>query len=103
MNDPRNEMIIKNLRLTKNEFIKNLLERDSRNLLADEEPFRHKLLKARNKNLDLTNVFIPWLESEIIDKNLSDFFLKHLENLYRDEAYNHHLARSAATKGNQGQ
>ncbi len=51
VNDPRNETIIRNLRETKNEFLVRLFHQDSRNLLADEEPFRHKLLKARNRDV----------------------------------------------------
>jgi hypothetical protein len=50
VNDPRNEMIIKVLKETKNEFLVRLLSQDSKNLLAGDEPFRHKLLKARNKD-----------------------------------------------------
>lgn len=46
-----------------------LLHNDSKNLLADDEPFRHKLLKARNKDVTLANVFIPMLESELIDSS----------------------------------
>ena len=51
VNDPRNETIIRNLRETKNEFLVRLFHQDSRNLLADDEPFRHKLLKARNRDV----------------------------------------------------
>jgi hypothetical protein len=44
VNDPRNQQIIKVLRETKNEFLVNLLQADSKNLMADSKPFRHKLL-----------------------------------------------------------
>ena len=44
VNDPRNQHIIKVLRETKNEFLVNLLRGDSKNLMADSAPFRHKLL-----------------------------------------------------------
>lgn len=53
VNDPRNEMVIRMLKETKNEFLVKLLQQDSKNLLADDEPFRHKLLKARNKDANL--------------------------------------------------
>jgi len=91
VNDPRNETIIKLLKETKNEFLAKLLYNDSKNLLADDEPFRHKLLKARNKDVTLANVFIPMLESELIDSSRTQFFLHHLEQLFREEAYITHL------------
>ena len=47
VNDPRNQVIIKVLRETKNEFLVNLLRADSKNLLSNQQPFRHKLLNAR--------------------------------------------------------
>jgi hypothetical protein len=65
-------------------------------MLADEEPFRHKLLKARNKDVTLANVFIPLLETEIIDSSRTSFFLSHLE-----EAYITHLNKRAKLEGNQ--
>jgi uncharacterized membrane protein YgaE (UPF0421/DUF939 family) len=71
VNDPRNEQIIRKIKEHTNEFLKRLLIADSRNLLADEEPFRHKLLKMRNMDVDLANKFIPFLESEIIDSSKS--------------------------------
>ena len=40
-------------------------------------------------------MFIPLLESEIIDNNKSNFFLEKLEDLYRNEAYLVHLQKKA--------
>ena len=40
-------------------------------------------------------MFIPMLESEIIDNNKSNFFLEKLEELYRNEAYLVHLQKKA--------
>jgi hypothetical protein len=77
-------MIIKVLKETKNEFLVRLLNQDSKNLLADDEPFRHKLLKARHKDVTLSNVFIPMLEAELIDSSRTPFFLNHLETLFRE-------------------
>lgn len=77
-------MIIKVLKETKNEFLVRLLNQDSKNLLASDEPFRHKLLKARHKDVTLSNVFIPMLESELIDSSRTPFFLNHLETLFRE-------------------
>lgn len=93
VNDPRNEMVIRMLKETKNDFLVRLLYQDSRNLLADDEPFRHKLLKARNKDVDLANKFIPFLESELIDSSKSTLFLTKLEELYRNEAYTKYLSK----------
>lgn len=89
------------LKETKNEFLVRLLSQDSKNLLADDEPFRHKLLKARNKDANLAQVFIPMLESELIDSSRTQFYLSHLEQLFRAEAYLTHLNKRAATTDNQ--
>jgi len=99
VNDPRNEDVIRLLKETKNEYLVRLLTQDSRNMLADEEPFRHKLLKARNKDVTLANVFIPLLEAEIIDSSRTSFFLSHLETLFREEAYITHLNKRAKLEG----
>lgn len=87
VNDPRNEHVIRVLRETKNEYLVRLLFSDSKNLLADSEPFRHKLLKARNKDVTLKDIFVPMLEAELIDSSRTSFYLHHLETLFRDEAY----------------
>lgn len=80
VNDPRNQSIIKVLRETKNEFLVNLLRADSKNLMADSKPFRHKLLHARQKDsAGFGKVFIPMLEAEIIDSIRSSFYLEQLE------------------------
>lgn len=76
VNDPRNEQIIKMLRETKNDFLVRLMADDSRNLLADQETFRHKLLQARLKDSLNSNVFIPMLEGEIIDSTRTSFYLE---------------------------
>lgn len=60
-------------------------------MLANEEPFRHKLLKARNRDITLSNMYIPMLESEIIDNTRTPYFLHYLETLFRNEAYIAHL------------
>ena len=75
VNDPRNENVIRLLRETKNEFLIKLLTDDSKNNLADLEPFRHKLLQARLKDPLFSHVFIPMLESEIIDSTRTGFYL----------------------------
>ena len=80
MNDPRNQKIIKILRETKNEFLVSLLNADSKNLGSMLNPFRHKLLAARAKDpTGFGKIFVPMLESEIIDSMRSSFFLEQLE------------------------
>lgn len=101
VNDPRNEQIIRKIKEHTNEFLKRLLIEDSRNLLADEEPFRHKLLKMRNMDVDLANKFIPFLESEIIDSSKSQLFLSKLEEIYRNEAYTKYVTKQKQVKPGQ--
>ena len=89
------------LKETKNEFLVRLLGQDSKNLLADEEPFRHKLLKARNKDVLLQKAFIPMLEAELIDSTRTTFYLNHLESLFREQAYLTHLNKRVSTQDDQ--
>lgn len=94
MNDPRNQVIIKILRETKNEFLVSLLSADSKNLMAGSHPFRHKLLAARSKDpASFGKTFVPMLESELIDSSKSTFYLEQLEQLFRTEAYLIHLSK----------
>ena len=82
------------LRETKNEFLVNLLRSDAKNMLSESVPFRHKLLKARSKDVaGFGKVFIPMLESEMIDSSRSSFYLDKLEELFRNEAYLVHLQK----------
>jgi len=55
------------------------LKEDSKNLLSDLQPFRHKLLQARMKDPMIAHVFIPMLENELVDSSRTSFFLEHLE------------------------
>ena len=62
--------------------------------MADANPFRHKLLQARQKDTaGFNKIFIPLLEAEIIDSTRSTFYLEQLEQLYRNEAYLIHLQK----------
>ena len=80
MNDPRNQCIIKILRETKNEFLITLLTADSKNLMATCNPFRHKLLAARAKDpTGFGKIFVPMLETELIDSTKASFYLEQLE------------------------
>ena len=91
MNDPRNEGIIKILKEQKNEFFIKLLSDDAKNLLAEEKPFRHRLLQLRSRDAEMSTMPVPLLENEIIDSTRSSYFLEKLEKLFRDEAYLVHL------------
>ena len=80
VNDPRNQRVIKVLRETKNDFLLKLLTADSKNLMSTSNPFRHKLLSARAKDPSgFGKIFIPMLESEIIDSSKTSFYLEQLE------------------------
>jgi len=62
--------------------------------MADAKPFRHKLLQARQKDAaGFGKIFIPMLESEVIDSMRSTFYLEQLEQLFRNEAYLIHLQK----------
>jgi len=98
VNDPRNQFIIKLLKESKNEFLVKLLFEDSKNLLSDSAPFRHKLLAARHKVAGLAKMFVPMLENELIDSTRSSYFLDQLEVLYKSEAYMAHLDKRAAVQ-----
>jgi hypothetical protein len=96
VNDPRNQVILKLIKETKNEFIIKLLADDAKNLLSDVVPFRHKLLLARSLEPGLfskKNRCIPLLETEIVDPECQENkeYLKILENLFRREAYAKYL------------
>ena len=43
----------------------------------------------------ISNVFIPLLENEIVDSGKTAFYLEHLEQLFRDEAFMVHLNKRA--------
>lgn len=68
-----------------------MLSDDSKNLLAETKPFRHRLLQLRTRDAELANIPIPMLENELIDSSRSSYFLEKLEKLFRDEAYLVHL------------
>jgi hypothetical protein len=83
VNDPRNQHIIHILKTEKNEQLQALLREDSLNPLGNIQPFRHKLLIARQSNVDFMGIEIPILEKEIVnDYSLID----KLDVLYRQEA-----------------
>lgn len=59
VNDPRNELIIKNMRKMKNDYIDRLYSLDEKFTLHDLESFRHKLLVARSQDPAYDGVPIP--------------------------------------------
>jgi hypothetical protein len=72
-----------------------MLREDARNPLSRLEPFRHKLLEARNKDPMLNKIPIPLLEKEIIDATKNKFYLDQLEVLFREQAYREYLEKRA--------
>jgi hypothetical protein len=57
------------------------------NSLFAVKPFRQMLLEERRKNPELANMFIPMLESEIIDSSRTTCYLDKLEVIYRKKAH----------------
>ena len=86
VNDPRWDNYIRYVEENGNSYLKKLLADDAKNNLANLEPFRHKLLIARRDDPELANMFIPMLESELIDSDLTSCYLDKLEELYRKKA-----------------
>jgi hypothetical protein len=61
-----------------------MLLEDAKNPLSNLEPFRHKLLEARQKDPLFGKIPIPLLEKEIIDSSKNKLFLDQLEILFRE-------------------
>ena len=85
VNDPRTEEVLKKLQLMKNDYLDRLLSSDAKFLLHDMESFRHKLLIARKNDPRFSEVPIPALNSQLINENISEFYLDWLEDIYRIE------------------
>ena len=99
VNDPRNQTVIKLLREQKNDFLKRLLDQDSKNLLTECQPFRHKLLQARVfDSHTYGQQFIPMLESELIESWRSEVYLDLLESLFKKDAFKAHQDRKIAAE-----
>jgi hypothetical protein len=99
VNDPRNQKVIKLLRETKNEYLASLLKEDSRNLVSNLTPFRHKLIQARYKDpAFLEGKRLPMLEKEIVNSSINDVFIKKLEKLYQEAAFQQYLSTRARMK-----
>ena len=81
VNDPRNEETLKRLRFAKNEFLQKILSDDSKNQLADITPFRHLLLQRRSTHHNFQQL-VPFLENEVIDPKIQDFYLSELEQIF---------------------
>jgi hypothetical protein len=79
VNDPRNEQIIKIIKMQRNEFFVKLLQDDAKNMLYDCQPFRHKLMLLRARDGELSKMPIPLYESEIVDSSRGTFYLEKLE------------------------
>jgi hypothetical protein len=83
VNDPRNELILKNMRKMKNDYLDRLYSLDEKFNLYDLESFRHKLLQARMQDPSYEGVPIPQLNHELINGELGKFYLEWLEEVHR--------------------
>lgn len=100
MNDPRNELIIKHMRNMKNDYMDRLLSLDAKFQLNDIESFRHMLMKARNQDPNCTFYPIPQLNSELINPDISKFYIEWLEEVHRQQTYKAYLTKKAVVHQN---
>jgi len=87
VNDPRYEDLLKNLQLMKNDYLERLLAQDANFQLHDTVSCRRKLLRARASDPNFAQVPIPQLNSELINDEISGFYLDWLEDVHRQEAH----------------
>lgn len=74
INDPLNLELVKRLKESKNRELKKMLEKDALNPLADVDPLRHKLLRAKELYPQLHKLEIPLDDRDIIKSpNLMSF------------------------------
>jgi hypothetical protein len=59
VNDPRNELILKQMRNMKNDYLDKLLANDAKFATSDSSSNRHLLLRARNNDPAYSNLSIP--------------------------------------------
>ena len=86
VNDPRNEIIVQKIAHMKNDYLEKLLKKDSMFPLADKESFRHKLLASRQTNPNYVKTIIPQLNSELIDENITSFYIDWIQDIQNQEA-----------------
>ena len=91
VNDPRNEQIIKSMRNMKNNYLDRLLDLDSKFLLSDTVSFRHMLMRDRQNDPTKTSIPIPMNNSELINSDLSKFYIEWLEEVHRQHTYKAYL------------
>jgi hypothetical protein len=78
INDPRNTNVLAKLKDMKTKKLKEFLMRDAFYPLYDVDSIRHRLLRIRQTNGDLTSMKIPLLIDEILN---IDIFMKAIEVL----------------------
>lgn len=100
VNDPRNELIIKHMRNMKNDYMDRLLSLDAKFQLNDIESFRHMLMKARNQDPNCAYYPIPQLNSELINPDISKFYIEWLEEVHRQQTYKAYLTKKAIVHQN---
>ena len=91
VNDPRNELLLKEMSKMKNNYLDQLLSQDAKFQLHDTESFRHQLLEARKKDPSYASVTIPQLSAELVNGDICKFYLGWLEDVHRAEAYKQYL------------
>jgi hypothetical protein len=100
VNDPRNELIIKHMRNMKNDYLDRLLSLDTKFQLYDIQSFRHHLLKARASDPNFAKIPIPQLNNELINADISKFYLDWLEDVHRQETWKAYQNKRATTNQN---
>lgn len=66
INDPLNLDLVRRLKESKNRELKQMLEKDALNPLADVDPLRHKLLRAKELYPQLHKLEIPLDDRDIL-------------------------------------
>lgn len=100
LNDPRNEVLIKSIRQMKNDYLGRLLQHDTKFQLNDITSFRHMLLKARASDPKYAKIQIPQLNSELINGDISKYYLNWLEEVYRQETYKDYIDKKQQVQQN---
>ena len=77
----------------KNDYLDKLLTNDSKYQLHDLTSFRHKLLRARQNDPEYAGIPIPQVNSELINGEISKYYVDWLEQVHREETFKAYLAK----------
>ena len=93
VNDPRNERVMQNLQQAGNNYHERLLAQDAQFQLAEvHASFRQELLLARKDDPSYANIPIPYLTDELVDADISAFYVDWLEDVQRKRIYKKTIA-----------